>query len=79
MFRDCGSKVLQATRDDDNNKKKARTIFSGRRDPTNGDGKPQASGYAYVPVSSTATMPWKPGSLNTSHLRGKEKHTLLAY
>lgn len=72
VFRDGGSKFHGTTRT-----ARARTSLSGRRDPTNGDVKPQDSGYGYVPVSSTATMPWKPGSLNTSHLRGEgETHPL---
>lgn len=48
------------------------TILRGRRDPMKGDGKPQASGKGYSPFSSTPSMPWYPGSLNTSHL---EEHT----
>lgn len=57
-----------------------RTILRGLREPTNGEGKPQASGTGYTPLSRTASIPWNPGSLNTSHLKaGNKKKKILLW
>lgn len=45
------------------------TMRRGLRDPMKGSGKPQVSGQAYSPTSSTPTKPAKPGSLYTSQLK----------